>query len=83
MTHVAQNLPQNPIRFAHLLAHLANSARAKLRDRIELDATKASLAKLSDARLRDIGLIRHDLSTFSKGGRRTLSGSAVSRVGIW
>ncbi|WP_298914082.1 hypothetical protein [uncultured Roseobacter sp.] len=88
MTFVSQTAPLSQTRMTEMFAGLIEATAAMVRKFIDRQNMKASLEKLSDKHLRDIGLTRNDLSAIShtplpSNGALELSNTSKSRAGNW
>ena len=88
MTYAAQTHPIPATRVTLLAYRLTGIVVAMAREALARQAMKASLGKLSEKHLRDIGLTRNDLSVTAhvnlpSSGALELVKAARSRSGNW
>lgn len=88
MTFISQAASPNQTRMNEAYARLIEATAAMVRKFIDRQATKANLEKLPEKHLRDIGLIRNDVSSIAhaplpSNGALALFGIRKSRAGNW
>jgi uncharacterized protein YjiS (DUF1127 family) len=88
MTFISQSAPLKQTQMTKTFSGLIEATEAMVRNFINRQIMKASLEKLSDKHLRDIGLTRNDVSSIARmplpsNGALELSNICKSRAGNW
>lgn len=88
MTFISQTAPLQQVSWNEPFAHLGAEMRRIIKEAVDRHRMKATLRNLSAKDLRDIGLIRNDLSSvdylpLTSCGAFELSKTARARAGNW